>query len=241
MGGSASVLTFKQFQEARRIYESENLKTKTVEQALPLLSAAINAGKKRRSPLLEEEEECQLNLLQVGDVVKLPDKASGILVEGVVTGFCRLKNEVLVDFGDCEEEFHASNGVLLLRSTDLEVEDIVEVRPHGTSMYLRGKVVSVNLDRTYDVKMESDDPEDYERGVRFDDIRKLMTNRSLAMHRWHHAVNVVRSMNAFASMGKYHSMAHAKLDAITEKRRRTEAKVEEAAGLLVASKSCDVF
>ena len=64
---------------------------------------------------------------------------------------------------------------------------------------------------------------------------------SPVMHRWHHAVNVVRSMNAFASMGKYHNMAHAKLDAITEKRRRTEAKAEEAAGLLVTSKSCDVF
>lgn len=214
-----------QFQSIRRVYEREGLKTKTVEQAWPLFTAAI-AGKKRSSSLLDEEEELE-GVLQVGDVVKLPDKATGILVEGVVTGYCKLYKKVQVDFGDCEEEFHASNGVLLLRSTDVEVEDIVEVRPHGIAMFLRGRVVSANLDGTYDVKMESDDPEDYERGVRFEDIRKLMTNRSLAMHRWHHAVSVVRSMNAFATMGKFHNMAHAKLDAITAKRRRTEAKVED--------------
>jgi len=230
MGGTASVWSINQFKEVRDVYEQEGIATLSAEDGFAKLQTIIfddTTMTNKRQQM--EPHDADGYILGVGDVVKVPDKKTGMMVEGVVSEICRLEtHQVLVDLGDEEETVDVEKCILVLRSTDLEIDDIVECKPHGMELYFRGTISSRNIDGTYDVKMQSDDPDDYERNVPHDRIRKLMTNRTMSMMRWHTAVSAVKAVNAFKAMGKFHEQALAKLHSIQEKEKRRKIQESES-------------
>lgn len=233
-GASTGIPDFQDFQSLQELYEMEGLKDVEPNMALQKLKSKFNemhsnpkdqeSSPKKLQKISDSSEvnshhSEQLNAHEwgVGDVVKVKDGA--LLFEGVITEICKLdSHQVKVDFGDSEETVNLDQCSLVLRSIDLEVDDRVEVKPADSAIYFVGHIITKNLDGTFDVKIDSDDPDDVERHVPYDNIRKLMTSRSMASMKFHHAVNQLKAVNAFKSMGKFHAKALAKLDAIKEKK-----------------------
>ena len=136
--------------------------------------------------------------ISTGDVVRV-NIANGHPLEGFVVE--RLNDfNILVDFGENLKECHVSNCTVIIKSDELEVGDKVEMKPMGMSLYFVGKVIGINPDCTLDVLMDGDDPEDIERGVNVEDIRKLMSKRGLVVSRWRRAFMMVVAINRFGKV-----------------------------------------
>jgi len=145
----------------------------------------------------------------VGDVVKV--FYDGFWSEGVVVEL--IGDRFSVDFGDVNHEFAKSDCHLVMRGLDFEEGDYVDVQVD--CLFFRGKIIAVNLVAdgcTFDVQMDGDDPEDVERGVTAERLRKLMTSRPLAIERWKRVLNSIRAIQAFAHFGHFHSQPKAILD-----------------------------
>ena len=253
MGAGASVLTFEEYKEVQHVYESRGLSSASLDEVLeslrgvlprmaeskgPVAAAAANkrrlADEEEKKKKKEEEEEDEGHWSRhefgVGDVVKVKDAVMHCFFEGVISAVCKPESrQVKVDFGDSEETVDISHCSLVLRATDCEVDDIVEVRPPGMALYFRGRVVRANVDGTFDIKIDSDDPEDFERGVHHENIRKLMTSRQLATLRWNKATNAVKAALAFSSHGRSSMrLVGAKIDSINAKRPRLDGESESS-------------
>lgn len=136
-----------------------------------------------------------LDDFNVGDVVGMNEgerSREGIIVERIN------RLTVRVDFDENSiEDVLVENLTLILKFDDFEVGEIVELKPPGSHLFFVGKIVAINTDDTIDVLMESDDPDDIERGVKKSDCRKLMTRRDLAVSRWRKAFMVATITNMF--------------------------------------------
>eukprot|EP01038_Epipyxis_sp_PR26KG_P012072 gene12072-16153_t len=131
----------------------------------------------------------------VGDVISIYSNTRGD-IEGLVIE--RLENNVLsVDFGEGAKRVSSEKCKLVLKYSEYEVGDLVELRPDGFSLYFSGNVVSVNSDNTLDVQMEGDDEDDIERCVEKANVRKIMSKRDIAVIRWRKSFVYVQSANAF--------------------------------------------
>ena len=133
--------------------------------------------------------------LQVGDIVRVTfanqDPMEGFVVE-------RLNDEnLLVDFGENIKQCHVKQCTLIVKSDELEMGDKVEMRPEDTGLYFVGKVIAINADCTLDIMMDGDDPDDIERGVNPDNVRKLMSKRGLVVGRWRRAFMMIVAINKF--------------------------------------------
>lgn len=133
--------------------------------------------------------------ITVGDIVsvtihdQLPKE--GIVIEKVN------HSKVKVDFGEYIKECMLDNCVLIVRSDEFEVGDKVEARPKGSSLFFVGKVVKVHADKSIDVLMDGDDPDDVEYGIPAEEARKLMSRRSVVVNRWKRAFMLVVTANFF--------------------------------------------
>lgn len=227
MGAGASILQDKQaFFHLRDVYESENLREMSAEAGLGRLKTKFDelqssVAKKAKTTEAEDDGEPHLSAHEygIGDVVRVNVRDGGTTLEGVITSVCKLEaHAVVVDFGDGEETVDLANLQLVLLSTDFEVDDCVECMPPGYALYFRGHIIKNNHDKTFDVKIDGDDPDDIEYNVPHAHIRKLMTGRNMASLRLHKTVSAVKAINAFRSMGKFHAKALDKMNAIKLKK-----------------------
>ena len=218
----------------RDLYEAEQLRDADDAAAFSLLrSAAYNLSAPPSRTVtaarfhLDQAHVTDDHELAIGDVVRVRD--GGMTFEGVISSVCKLvEHAVVVDFGDSEEKVDLANCELLLRATDFEVDDCVEVQPQGFHMYFRGHIQRCNNNGTFDVKIESDDPDDVELNVPFGNIRKLMTSRSMASMRLQKAVSAIKAINAFKSMGNFHVKATEKLHASNKASRNLDEEKADA-------------
>lgn len=117
-----------------------------------------------------------------------------------------------VDFGDSIESVAFENCALVLNGLELEVGDEVEYRAPGMALYFRGKVINYNEDdTTWDIQMIGEDPDDIERHVPFDQLRKVRTGRELCA-KFKRGVAKVQAINRFTlakgMLRKEHSEEH---------------------------------
>lgn len=118
----------------------------------------------------------------IGDVVSVEEL--DVVREGVVLELSD-QDKVIVDFGDFADEYNTNECTMLVRSDQFEVGDKVEVKDAG--LYFLGNIVGLNDNGTYDIVMMGDDPEDIERGVSKDNLRKVMTKRDVALSKFRKA------------------------------------------------------
>lgn len=121
-------------------------------------------------------------LFYVGDVVRVSEfdtEREGVVLEMIG------HDRVLVDFGDSFDEFDVDECTLICKAEEYELNDRVEVKEGGLSFV--GTITKIHSDNTYDVLMVGDDPDDIEYNVRPEKMRKLMTNRSVALSRFRKA------------------------------------------------------
>lgn len=216
-----------ELEERHQQPKDEYKEAKEDRQSIPPAAAPITITLTTTKPRfhLDDEHVTDHHELCIGDVVRVRD--GGMTFEGVISSMCKLEEHaVVVDFGDSEEKVDIRNCELMLRSIDFEVDDVVEVQPAGFLLFFRGRILKNNHNGTFDVKIDSDDPNDVELDVPFENIRKLMTNRSMASMRLHKAANAIKTMNAFKSMGHFHAKAAEKLHSI--KARHLEDDKEDA-------------
>lgn len=134
----------------------------------------------------------------VGDYLKVKE-ANGSYVEGLMVE--RIDNEkVMIDFCGDIKECYVEECQLLVKSDEVEIGDKVEVKPKGMSIFFVGKVIRLNENGTFDIAMEGDDPDDVERDVTADDLRKLMSRRALVVSRWKRAFMLIVAASAFKSI-----------------------------------------
>ena len=76
---------------------------------------------------------------------------------------------------------------------------MVSFRPEGSALYFTGIVQCINSDGTLDILCEGDDPEDIEKSISRENVRKLMSTRSMAYKRWKKALYAVIASNKFNS------------------------------------------
>lgn len=134
------------------------------------------------------------NYISIGDVVRvnfLDKPAEGIVVDRI-NDF-----QVKVDFGDYNKVVMTENCVVVYGINEYEVGDKVEVKGTGMNLYFVGKVINVHEDKTLDVLMDGDDPDDIERHVSIENVRKLMSRRALVVNRWKRAFMMVVAANFF--------------------------------------------
>ena len=132
--------------------------------------------------------------LTVGDIVRVTTE--GKITEGMIIE--KVTNQKLrVDFGDRITDCQLDDCVILIRNYEFEIGDKVECRPKGSNLFFVGKVAKINPDKTMDIMMDGDDPDDYERNVLPDDCRKLMSRRSVVVNRWKRAFMMVVAANFF--------------------------------------------
>jgi hypothetical protein len=110
--------------------------------------------------------------------------------------------KVKVDFGEAGiRECLVDNCTLVSRSYEFEVGDKVQAKMAGSFLFFVGTVVKIDYDqKTIDVLMDGDDPDDIELDVNFSDARKLMTRRALVQSRWRKTFMVIQA-SRFFSMG----------------------------------------
>lgn len=230
MGAAASTLSKEEFDRAAELYEQlkmeakldfQHVKTKFIEQQQQQQQSRPSKMARSSTPPHDDPDHFLNHEWGVGDVVKVRDTTIPTLhFEGVITEACKLNaHQVKVDFGDSEEMVDLDRLVLVLRSHDVEVGDKVQFKASGMAIWFVGHIIRKNPDGTFDIHVDSsDDPDDIERGVHNDDVRKLMTGRNLAMLHFQNAVHAVKAINAFKSMGAFHSKAREKLDLIKGKK-----------------------
>lgn len=134
--------------------------------------------------------------ITVGDIVRVetsPNNFSeGIIIERVDD------THVIIDLGDRISTLPLSNCQILLRNDEYEMGDRVEVQPPGSALFFVGKVIALNTtERTLDVLMDGDDPDDIERNIPFENARKLMSRRAVVVNRWKKAFMRVVASNFF--------------------------------------------
>lgn len=138
--------------------------------------------------------------LTVGDIVVFEqlnksngnkDKIEGIVVEKDEDG--RLK----IESGEKTYDIPLDQCALILRNDEYEIGDKVEIRPEGSNLFFIGKVVKILPDKSIDVQMDGDDPDDIEYGVLPENARKLMSRRALVVNRWKKAFMMVVATNFF--------------------------------------------
>jgi hypothetical protein len=135
-------------------------------------------------------------LITVGDIVRAnffdaKEPREGIVIEKV-NDF-----ELKIDFGEYVRECLLENCALLIRSDEFEVGDKVEARPKGSSLFFVGSVIKVHEDKSVDVLMDGDDPDDIEYAIPAEEARKLMSRRSVVANRWKKAFMLVVAANLF--------------------------------------------
>lgn len=153
-----------------------------------------------------------LNRIDVGDIVKAKPPGSSLYFEGVVVDIDG--DNISVDYGDAVESVRRKDCYVVLSGFELEVGDIVEIKPSGMSLYFRGTILHFNENGTVDVKMDGDDADDIERNVSTENIRKVMTHRQLAVFRWKKSVMTIEAANAFTFSGKQHRQKMSPLSTI---------------------------
>eukprot|EP01039_Chlorochromonas_danica_P006620 gene6620-7313_t len=132
--------------------------------------------------------------ITVGDIVRVhfyESEKEGIVIEKLSQSTLR------VDFGEFIKECTVENCQLLVRSVEFEVGDKVEARPHGSTLFFVGKVIKVHEDKSIDVLMDGDDPDDIETNIPLEEARKLMSRRSVVVSRWKRAFMLVIAANFF--------------------------------------------
>eukprot|EP01039_Chlorochromonas_danica_P005443 gene5443-5991_t len=134
--------------------------------------------------------------ITVGDVVRVilfdpKQPKEGIVVEKVN------KFKLKIDFGDQLRECLIENCAILVRSNEFEVGDKVEARPGNSSLFFVGKVLQIHDDKSMDILMDGDDPDDIEYSIPPENARKLMSRRSLVVNRWRKAFMLVVAANFF--------------------------------------------
>lgn len=143
------------------------------------------------------------------------------MFEGVVVNF--ENGMVQVDFGDAVENFAPEHCSLVLSGLEFEVGDKVEYQPQNTGLHFLGSIIDINPDTlTADILMEGDDPDDIERGVSFDQMRKVKTGRELS-EKLKKGIRLVQAVNRFNSMFKNSSIGGESKD-ISESKEDLESK-----------------
>lgn len=222
-----SAVSTEEFSTIVRTYESEckgmsdedafvHLKGKlsSVEKYASMSSSSSFLAEAVSEPPVKIARKCDHadvhTVVEVGDVVKV--FFEGFWSEGVVVEL--IGDLFSVDFGDTYHEFEKADCHLVMRGVDFEVGDFVDVQVGGSCLFFRGKIINLNLEKagTFDVLMDGDDPNDIERGVSVEQMRKLMTSRPLAIERWKKVLNSIRAIQAFAHFGHFHSVPKAKLE-----------------------------
>lgn len=133
-------------------------------------------------------------MLEVGDIVRVSlvsGEQEGIMVEKI----SHLK--IRVDFGDCVRECLLESCALIIHAEDFEEGDKVEAKPIGSNLYFVGRVLRIHSDKSMDILMDGDDPEDIEYRLPFDNARKIMSRRALVVNRWKRAFMMVLAANFF--------------------------------------------
>jgi hypothetical protein len=136
----------------------------------------------------------------VGDIVKV--RQGFMMYEGVVVevpgGSCHTLD---VDFGDDIETVPIEHCCLVMNGLDFEVGDYVSACPAG-DLYFNGKITSINSNGTFDILFDGDEPDDVERNIRPDKVRKIRTGRQLVLNRWQKAKNLISMSLAWASVSQ---------------------------------------
>lgn len=135
----------------------------------------------------------------IGDVVKA--KVDNMMFEGVVVGYAD-NSKLEIDFGDDVEEVLSSDCSLVLSGIDFEVGDQVACCPNGGTLWFNGVIVEIHRDGTFDIKMDGEDEDDYERGVTIERIRKIRTGRDLVTSRWKRAFNKLQAIKYLTDVKK---------------------------------------
>ena len=160
----------------------------------------ISLSKPNTNELIRNDHSSsEIALFTVGDFVKI-NNSDGTISEGLLMEVLD-DQTVIVDIGSegIIKQVLAADCELIVKSDELEVGDQVQVQPNGSAMYFVGKISQINIDGTYDIVMEGDDPDDIESNVKIEHIRKLMSRRAIVVARWKRAALVVSSINNFAS------------------------------------------
>lgn len=144
----------------------------------------------------EEANVFHSSPFSIGDVVKAQD--GGLMFEGVVVNFAN--GMVEVDFGDAIEQIAPENCSLVLSGIEFEVGDKVEFTPKNMALHFCGTILSIDgTTLTADLLMDGDDPEDIERGVEFDQMRKIKTGRDLSA-KLKKGIKLVQAVNRMSGM-----------------------------------------
>lgn len=134
--------------------------------------------------------------ITVGDIVRVMYFERAVPEEGIVIEKIN-QYKLKVDFGEHVKECLLEDCALLIRGDEFEVGDKVEARPKGSSLFFVGRVIKVHEDKSIDVLMDGDDPDDVEYGIAEEDARKLMSRRSVVVNRWKKAFMMVVATNLF--------------------------------------------
>jgi hypothetical protein len=136
----------------------------------------------------------------VGDIVKV--RQGFMMYEGVVVevpgGSCETLD---VDFGDDIETVPLDHCCLVMNGLDYEVGDYVSACPVG-ELYFNGKITSINANGTFDILFDGDEPDEVEKNIRPDKVRKIRTGRQLVLNRWQKAKNLISMSLAWASVSQ---------------------------------------
>ncbi len=158
------------------------------------ISATKLLGLETTEPEVQAHMHCPF---AVGDVVKARD--GGMMFEGVVVNISG--GLVDVDFGDAVESVRVENCSLVMSGLEFEVGDKVEYTPPHTLLHFLGTIIEINQELLIaDVLMDGDDPDDVERGVPFDALRKVKTGRDLT-EKFKRGIKLVQTINKFKLLG----------------------------------------
>ena len=104
---------------------------------------------------------------------------------------------VMIDFGDGNDpESVPKNDVQRIYvGTSLETDDVVQAKPPGSDCFCLGKVVSCNMDGTYDIEYEG--TEELDSCVDDKYIRKVGSGRSSLVKKFKKAVRSISAAKAF--------------------------------------------
>jgi len=152
---------------------------------------------------IKTKGQAMVNVINVGDVVTT--QVGGNEVEGVCIALHYEDHHVTVDDGNDTHEVLLENVTVKLKGESLEVNDKVEIKdPEGSALFYHGTITTIDAETgKVDIKMDGDDPDDYERGVAPENVRKVQTGRNLACMRWNKATTTIKVMRAFVMSGKH--------------------------------------
>lgn len=133
--------------------------------------------------------------ITVGDIVRVSfadHTKEGIVIEKVNSYM------VKVDFGEYLKDVLLEHCAVIIRGDEFEVGDKVEAKPITSSLFFVGKVIKIHEDKSMDVLMDGDDPDDIEFRIPKENTRKLMSRRSVVVNRWKRAFMLVVAANFFS-------------------------------------------